>query len=596
MSADEQRPRTSFRDLFKKPEGSAPTGGAVIPLGVRTTSSKYGIAALEDEARKVATAAAGGRNDTLNRAVFAMAQLIAAGHLDTELVHTTLRSAGRAAGLDEREIDATLASGYRAGSVLPRDVPELAPIPEPRVLTLAPTETAAAEGNEIAGVAPSWTPVDLGPYLDGTWSPPEPTLLERTDGICLLYPGLVHDFHGESESGKSLLAQGLAAQQLAAGLAVLYVDFESDAGQVAARLLALGATREQLREHLVYVRPEASPYALVEQPAWVELLSQPFALVVLDGVTDALGQFGAASKDNDDIATWHRLVPRTLAVRTGAAVLLVDHVVKSTEGRGRFAIGGQTKMAAIDGASYLVEVEAPLGKGLAGVVVLRVGKDRPGTIRPHCGTWRALDRTQEAARVTVDSTGSDGLIRMHVEPPTTKVGEPEDDKPFRPTGVMEKVSRLLELRHEPISARELLRTYKGDGGKARDSIVYDAVNLLVAESYLVEQTGPRNARMLRSAAVYRQHADPSAEGYRPPATVLSEPDERPLPTASRPLPGSSPTAARPGAPLRSRGPRREAVVESGREARPLPDPASLFAPTDPTTGLRYDPRTGEVID
>ena len=35
-----------------------------------------------------------------------------------------------------------------------------------------------------------------------------PMLFERTDGVCLLYPGLVHNIHGESESGKSLTVQG----------------------------------------------------------------------------------------------------------------------------------------------------------------------------------------------------------------------------------------------------------------------------------------------------------------------------------------------------------------------------------------------------
>ena len=36
-------------------------------------------------------------------------------------------------------------------------------------------------------------------------------LLERTDGQCLLYPGLIHSFHGEPESGKSLIMQAEAA-------------------------------------------------------------------------------------------------------------------------------------------------------------------------------------------------------------------------------------------------------------------------------------------------------------------------------------------------------------------------------------------------
>src|SRR5665648_344953 len=106
---------------------------------------------------------------------------------------------------------------------------------------------------------PSWQPVDLTSYLDGTHTPVVPTLLERTDGICLFYPGLVHSLHGESESGKSLVAQYLAAQQIKAGNDVLFIDFESDAATVTDRLLMLGATPEAIREHFHYIHPEADP-------------------------------------------------------------------------------------------------------------------------------------------------------------------------------------------------------------------------------------------------------------------------------------------------------------------------------------------------
>ena len=34
---------------------------------------------------------------------------------------------------------------------------------------------------------------------------PEAHLLRRTDGVALLYPGMTHSIHGESESGKSMI-------------------------------------------------------------------------------------------------------------------------------------------------------------------------------------------------------------------------------------------------------------------------------------------------------------------------------------------------------------------------------------------------------
>ena len=51
-----------------------------------------------------------------------------------------------------------------------------------------------------------------------------------------------------------------------------------------------------------------------------------------------------------------RTVPRSLAARTAAAMVLVDHVTKDTDSWGRFAIGGQAKMAGLDGATAMREV------------------------------------------------------------------------------------------------------------------------------------------------------------------------------------------------------------------------------------------------
>ena len=130
-------------------------------------------------------------------------------------------------------------------------------------------------------------------------------------------------------------------------------------------------------------------------------------------MTDALGIFGCSTIDNDDVAGWIRTVPKQIAARTGAAVVLIDHVTKDTSTRSRWAIGGQAKMAGLTGAAYTVEVVRPLGRGMRGEVVLRIAKDRPGAVRPHCGSFSKKDRTQEAARIVVDSTGraTDGDYR-----------------------------------------------------------------------------------------------------------------------------------------------------------------------------------------
>lgn len=86
------------------------------------------------------------------------------------------------------------------------------------------------------------------------------------------------------------------------------------------------------------------------------MLTGRYALAVVDGVTDSLGLFGYSTKDNDDVSAWARELPRRIADRTGAAVVVVDHVTKDADSRGRFAIGWQAKLSGLTGAAYTVEV------------------------------------------------------------------------------------------------------------------------------------------------------------------------------------------------------------------------------------------------
>lgn len=258
---------------------------------------------------------------------------------------------------------------------------------------------------EAAALADStWRPVDLTSYLDGSYVEPEPTVMPRSDGRCLMYAGKVHSFHGESESAKSLILQIETVRLIKQGEDVLYLDFEDGPSGIVGRMLTFGATVEEVAAHLTYVRPHEG-FNPANTTAWRAVLDRPYTLAVVDGVTDSLAMFGLSTKDNDEIAKWQKMLPREIARLTGAAVAVIDHVTKSTEGRGRFAIGGQAKLAGIDGAAFTVEPDPTPRKGHTGAVVLRVGKDRPGGVRPYCGPPRGADRTQEACRITIDSTG-----------------------------------------------------------------------------------------------------------------------------------------------------------------------------------------------
>lgn len=233
----------------------------------------------------------------------------------------------------------------------------------------------------------SWQPLDLSTIDAETI---RPTYLKRTDGNCLLYPGRFHWIQGESESLKSWIAQIAVAEVLADGGRGAYVDFEDHASTVVARLLALGVSREVLNDptRFVYIRPDET---VTGDEAWTDLYAAldlaPLDVVVFDGVTEAMTSEDLNPNDNKDVAAWVRLLARPVADHTGAAVVIIDHVTKSKEGRNGYAIGGQHKKAVVDGAAYLVEVVrpfAPVTAGMepqTGMATIRIVKDKPGRVR-----------------------------------------------------------------------------------------------------------------------------------------------------------------------------------------------------------------------
>ena len=83
----------------------------------------YAQAALDQEVERVRAATEGTRNHTLNRAAFALGQLVAGGELERGMVLTELTAAARAIGLGDAEIGATLASGLASGGLSPRRAP-----------------------------------------------------------------------------------------------------------------------------------------------------------------------------------------------------------------------------------------------------------------------------------------------------------------------------------------------------------------------------------------------------------------------------------------------------------------------------------------
>lgn len=346
---------TNWYELFR-PREEPPR--EITPRHSGDGASRYGDAALERECEAVSRAPKGARNDTLNRAAFNLAQLIASGHLDPELVHSKLTNAAALAGLGPAEIQATLASGHRAGAALPRVVEPREPLAEVHVLR-APEQPEGADGDPVddGGDAPegdveTWVRSAL-PLVDWyeLWD-------AEDDEEWIVWPVIparrLVALYSPPKVGKSLfmleLAAAVAAGRNVLGAAmerprrVLYLDFENDPrGDIRPRLEAMGYGPEDL-EGLAYLS-FPSLAALDTDRGGLELLAAvgvyKTELVVIDTVSRAVG---GEENEND---TWLRFY-RSTGVRlkaAGVACVRLDHAGKDASKGQR---GGSAKSGDVD--------------------------------------------------------------------------------------------------------------------------------------------------------------------------------------------------------------------------------------------------------
>lgn len=383
---------------------------------------------------------------------------------------------------------------------------------------VAPVQNGSTESHEANKTAsPSWQFEDLAQLASGIELPPTPTVFQREDGQGLFYRGAVNDLHGEPGCGKSMIAQIATAQELKADRDVIYIDYEDSARNVVKRLLLLGVSGEQIIGHLHYVRPSAKPSSPTSLGGWRETLdyADTATLAIIDGVTSCLAYAGLDSNSGDDIAAWYNTMPRLISA-CGPAVVLIDHVVKSKDNRGRYAGGSMQKLALIDGISYSVDMTKPVGKGVRGTIVIKSGKDRISEIEEHCAvSWSSNgSHLREAARIEINSTDPK-LMRVTIARPNMMPSEETTRQRGleRPTGLMEKVSRIIENAPEEPNQTEIIELLKDDGSSARKTTVLTAINRLLEGGWISSRSGRNNRNIYASVRPYRQMDDPKSDAF-----------------------------------------------------------------------------------
>jgi len=322
--------------------------------------------------------------------------------------------------------------------------------------TPRPEEVAKiVEGREPS----SWRPIPLE-GLESDDSPPSILAIEGT-GRHLLYKGATNSISAESEAGKSWLAIVAAREQIARGHRVLWIDFEDNPGRFKARLDAVSITAEEVKS-IDYVRPFEALWnartnsSTAAHADFVELLRQGrYEFAVVDTMTGAMSVEGLDPNIGTEVEAIQRVLMGRIVKETGAGVLVLDHVTKSSDGRGRYAIGSERKLSGITGAAYSLEVENPWSRALGGVpvhgsAVLKITKDRPGFVRGGRSDLSAV----ASIEVTADP---DGGIYF-------RVVDPRDTVPCPP---IDLVSKIVEaLRRFPGMSKSSLEAEVGGKGTA----------------------------------------------------------------------------------------------------------------------------------
>ena len=89
----------------------------------------------------------------------------------------------------------------------------------------------------------------------------------------------------------------------------------------------------------------------------------------------------------------------------------------------------------------------------------------------------------------------------------------EAGEPFRPTGLRERICKVVDTYYGEPSRADITYELKADGSGARRQTIRTAIRLLLEEGYLTGRGGIRNSTLYSTAVEYRQVDDPKSDAY-----------------------------------------------------------------------------------
>lgn len=306
---------------------------------------------------------------------------------------------------------------------------------------------------------------DVNALLDAGLKPPEADLLTRTDGHRLLYAGKMHMVSAEPSVGKTWVATTAVVEVLDMGGAALYLDYEDAPSGIIGRLVSQGVSTDVIRERFRYAQVVSAfgPAERAELNALLASLNPD--LVIIDGVAEALVRDGADENSAGDFVAWKERLPGPIA-RTGAAVVMLDHVKK--DDAGRWGRGTGAKLGAIDGVAYTLKTVSSYSRRRAGSAKLTIAKDRNGGVG-------AIGETAGIMHIEPHADGARVVVR--IEPDTGQLTAADT---WKPTVLMTRVSEELARVGKPVQARTLKSLVHSEKPK----LIEEAIARLEAEGFI----------------------------------------------------------------------------------------------------------------
>ena len=322
-------------------------------------------------------------------------------------------------------------------------------------------------------------PFDVGAIMAGGEIEREyPTMLQRSDGRHLIYPGRLHSIYGEPGHGKTWVSLYLVRERIEAGDTVVYLDYDEDDGgkSMAMRLMALGAKPDMVSKYLRYLNPQGLGKS---GSNWSRLRTQirewKPSLVIVDTMAPALVELGLNEKDNAEVGAWYAHARWLLrGIKPQPALVIIDHVTKSGEGRGRWARGAGDKLGRLH-AAYAVESSVPFSRKNPGHIRLIIAKDRGGEV----------GREGEAAASVKFTPHNDGQrLDISVDvPESADIGSLAAQNDNRRKVMLDRIVAVLRTSDGSLTPSEIKRATHLRGPEA-DDVLNEAIEskLLVADT------------------------------------------------------------------------------------------------------------------